>query len=81
MSCTPQPGRLFLFLEQEFPYVSDPKGNFIGIEIFEKGKGIFARSVENVPEFSDGHLGFFAEADSDKRVFFYLDSVLLSGEF
>ena len=27
------------------------------------------------------NLGFFAEADADKRVFFYLDSVLLSGEF
>ncbi len=27
------------------------------------------------------NLGFFAEADTDKRVFFYLDSVLLSGEF
>ena len=27
------------------------------------------------------NLAFFAEADTDKRVFFYLDSVLLSGEF
>jgi hypothetical protein len=27
------------------------------------------------------NIGFFAEADADKRVLFYLDSVLLSGEF
>ena len=27
------------------------------------------------------NLAFFAEADTDKRVFFYLDSVLLSGDF
>jgi hypothetical protein len=27
------------------------------------------------------NLVFFAETDADKRVFFYLDSVLLSGEF
>ena len=27
------------------------------------------------------NIAFFAEADADKRVFFYLDSVLLSGDF
>jgi hypothetical protein len=27
------------------------------------------------------NLAFFAEADEDRRVFFYLDSILLSGDF